>query len=341
MNVRKYDQFIYLMILFLLLAGCTEGTGEERVQSDFKTVTVTINDSVNINYGPVILAEKLGYFAEFGIELEKVQFAHVADAIPLLGSGHLDVYAGSITAGFLNILGEDSNTKVVADRGLVTPDKCTFLGLMIRKDLVESGRVKEPADLAGLEINAVRSSPTGYLLSELIAGSGISVDDISFINLPAETYIDAFANQTLDGIITPEIKLSRTLNAGDAVLFAAMEDVVGNYQSSALAFGKSLISDNPEIGVRFMAAYLKGLQEYNKGKTEQNLRLLNEYLNEDPELLEQACWVYINPEGTINFQNVVPFMTWAVETGHLDNIITEEQFWDPSFITKANELLGD
>ncbi len=365
MKFRKFNLIFILMLLFPILAGCSQGADEpqtqvsqeilaeeqkhtpfepateEQLQKAYETVTVTINDSVNINYGPIILAEKLGYFAEYGIELEKVQFSHVADGIPLLGSGHLDVYAGSITAGFLNILGQDPNIKVVADRGLITPDRCTFLALLMRKDLVESGKVDGPEDLAGLEINAVKSSPTGYLLSEFIKGSGVTIDDISFNNLPATTYIDAFANKTLDGIITPEIKISRTLSAGDAVIFAAMEDVVGNYQSSALAFGKNLITDTPDIGVRFMAAYLKGLEEYNKGKTEENLRLLNEYLNEDPELLKQACWVYINPEGTIDFQNVVPFMTWAVENGHLDNLITEEQFWDSSFIERANELLGD
>lgn len=335
MHKRVYVLFI-LIILTGILAAC-----QSDAPDSYEMTSVTINDSVNINYGPIILAEKLGYFDDYGIELEKVQFAHVADGIPLLGSGHLDVYAGSITAGFLNILGEDPSIKVVADRGLVTPDSCTFLALLIRKDLVESGQVKGPEDLAGLEINAVASSPTGYLLSEFLEGSSVSIDDISLKNLPAPTYIDAFANKTLDGIITPEIKISRTMRAGDAVIFAAMEDVVGYYQSSALAFGKNLIHDNPDIGVRFMAAYLKGLEEYNKGKTEENLTMLNEYLNEDPDLLEQACWVYINPEGTINFENVIPFMTWAVENGHLDNLITEEQFWDPSFIERANELLGN
>jgi NitT/TauT family transport system substrate-binding protein len=337
--MRKHYKFVILIVVFLLTVSCSQQNLAVAEEVEYEPVTVTINDSVNINYGPIILAEKLGYFAEYGIELEKVQFSHVADGIPLLGSGHLDVYAGSITAGFLNVLGQDPNIKVVADRGLVTPDKCTFLGLMIRKDLVESGRVESPEDLAGLEINAVVSSPTGYLLSELIKGTGITIDDISFNNLPESTYIDAFANKTLDGIITPEIKLSRTLNAGNAVLFAAMEDVVGNYQSSALAFGKNLIKDHPDVGVRFMAAYLMGLREYDKGKTEDNLRLLNEYLQEDPELLKQACWVFINPEGTIDFENVAPFMTWAVENGHLDGPITEEQFWDPSFIEKANDLL--
>jgi ABC-type nitrate/sulfonate/bicarbonate transport system substrate-binding protein len=127
--------------------------------------------------------------------------------------------------------------------------------------------------------------------------------------------------------------------AGDAAILAPMEEVVGNYQSSALAFGKSLIKDNPDLGVRFMAAYLQGLEKYHQGKTEENLRILHKATELEIELLEEACWVYIHPQGEIDFQNILPFMTWAVEQGHLDAPITEDQFWDPSFLQEAKELL--
>jgi NitT/TauT family transport system substrate-binding protein len=337
--MRQWKNLCLIAVLALMLIGCsTLGQPESQV-SKYEPVTVKINNTININYAPVVLAEKLGYFEEFGIELERVQFSHVSDAIPLLGSGHLDAYAGSINAGFLNILGQDPNIKVVADRGLIRPDDCTFLGLMIRKDLVESGQVQGPDDLAGLSINAVVSNPTGYLLSEYLKGTSLTLDDITFENLPSSTYIDAFANKTLDGIITPEIKLTRTLMAGNAVILAPMEEIVGYYQSSALAFGKSLIKDNPDLGVRFMAAYIKGLEKYQEGKTEENLGILHEVTKLDIELLEEACWVYIHPEGEIDFQNIVPFMTWAVEQGHLNGPITEEEYWDPSFLQEARALL--
>ena len=336
----RYRVFVCLVLLIILVSACSQAGSQEEAPSEYQKVTVTINDTININYAPIIFAEKMGYFAEYGIELEKVKFTHVADAIPLLGSGHLDVYAGSVTSGFLFVLGEEPNIKVVADRGLVTPGQCTFLAFLIRKDLVESGQVQGPADLAGLEINATASNPTGYLLSEYLKGSGVSMNDIILTNLPEATYVDAFANKTLDGIITPEIKVTRTLKGGDSVILAAMEDVVGNYQSSVLTFGKGLIKDNPEVGVRFMAAYLKGLEIYHQGKTEENLQILHEALGEEIELLQEACWVYIHPQGLIDFANIVPFMNWSVENGYLDAPITEEQYWDPSFLRAAQELLG-
>lgn len=337
--MRKRICLCLMSVFVLVLIGCSTQKQPDTAEQDFETVTVKINNTININYAPVVFAEKLGYFEEFGIELERVQFSHVSDAIPLLGSGHLDAYAGSVNAGFLNILGQDPNIKVVADRGLIRQDDCTFIGLMVRKDLVESGQVQGPEDLAGLSINAVVSNPTGYLLSEYLKGTSLTVDDIKFENLPNSTYIDAFANKTLDGIITPEIKLTRTMMAGDAAILAPMEEVVGNYQSSALAFGKSLINDNPDVGVRFMAAYLKGLAKYHEGKTEENLKILHEATELDIELLEEACWVYIHPEGEIDFQNIVPFMTWAVEQGYLDAPITEEQYWAPTFLEEAKVLL--
>lgn len=338
MKLKKLS--LVLVLTTLLLVSCGQVNEQGKPSSAYETVTVKINDTININYAPILFAEKLGYFAEYGIELEKVKFTHVADAIPLLGTGHLDVYAGSVTAGFLHVLGQEPGIKVVADRGLVAPGQCTFLAFLIRKDLVESGQVQGPADLEGLEINATASNPTGYLLSEYLEGSGVSIDDVILTNLPEATYIDAFANKTLDGIITPEIKVTRTLQAGDSVILATMEDVVGSYQSSVLTFGKSLIEDNPDLGVRFMAAYLKGLEVFNQGKTEENLQVLHEALGEDVDLLRDACWVYIHPQGMIDFQNVVPFMNWSVENGYLDAPITEEQYWDPSFLEAALALIS-
>jgi len=39
-------------------------------------------------------------------------------------------------------------------------------------------------------------------------------------------------------------------------------------------------------------------------------------------------------------QSVLDFRSWAVEKGYLDSPVTEEQFWDPSFVEYVNGVLG-
>ncbi len=112
------------------------------------------------------------------------------------------------------------------------------------------------------------------------------------------------------------------------------------YQLSVMVFGKNLLVDNREAGARFLAAYLKGVQQYNEGKTDRNLQIIAEATGESIEMLKAACWVPIREDGSIDFSGVDAFQQWSIEQKQLDKPVTEEQFWDPSFLAAAMKLLN-
>ena len=89
-----------------------------------------------------------------------------------------------------------------------------------------------------------------------------------------------------------------------------------------------------------MVAYLKGVQQYNQGKTERNLEILANHTELDREFLMKACWPAFRDDGKISVQSVLDFQSWAMDKGLLDNPVEETQFWDPSFVEYANEVLG-
>jgi NitT/TauT family transport system substrate-binding protein len=89
-----------------------------------------------------------------------------------------------------------------------------------------------------------------------------------------------------------------------------------------------------------MVAYLKAVRQYNQGKTERNLEIMEEFTKLDQELLKMSCWMPMRSDGYINVESVLDFQAWAVEKGYLDRPVTEEQFWDPSFVEYANQVLG-
>ena len=89
-----------------------------------------------------------------------------------------------------------------------------------------------------------------------------------------------------------------------------------------------------------MTAYLKAVRQYNQGKTKRNLEILVEHTGLDQTLLEEACWSLVRNDGTINVESVLDFQDWALEKGYIDNPVTEDQFWDPSFVEYANQVLG-
>jgi NitT/TauT family transport system substrate-binding protein len=332
----KVRTFLITFLCVFLLISCAPKEPEAPANT---LDTVTINNSTQINYAPIFFAESEGYFKQYGIQLEVITFNRVTESIPLLATGQLDVYAGSNATGLINILGQEPYVKVVANRGEIVQGECTFQAILVRRDLYDSGMVTGPKDFTDLKIASTKTGARGYELYAFLDQAGLTFDDIVLNDIPSSAYIDAFRNKTLDVIVIPELVLTRLLLDGNAVLISKAEEVISPYQISILAFGKKLIHDNPELGARFMAAYLKGVAKYNQGKTEDNLNILAEKTGEDIELLRQACWIPIRTDGVIDFAAVDPFQVWSVEQGLLDATVTEDQFWDPSFLEKAFILM--
>ena len=58
-------------------------------------------------------------------------------------------------------------------------------------------------------------------------------------------------------LVRAEPVLTTLMDGGNAVFLAKAEDVLGVYQSGLMVFGKKLTVDDPDLGARFLAGYLK------------------------------------------------------------------------------------
>lgn len=327
---------LHLLILLptILLGACQPATTTE-LQND----TVTMAISHNLGDGPFFIAEAEGYFTEFGIQINYVNINETTEAVALLVSGDIDVYASSLNTGIINILSQDPSVKVVADRGHSKTGDCSYLGLVVRKDLFESGSITRAADFKGLSISATNAGSTGFLLSTYLAQGGLIFDDVEIDKLPKAAYLDAFGNKSIDAIFTVEPYLTALHKDGNSVLLVGAEDIVDVFQFGVVAFGKKLSGD-PDLGTRFLAAYLKGVRQYNEGKTDRNIDILVENSGESLEVVKESCWASINLDGSVDFAGVDPFQRWSIENGYLEKGVTQDQFYDPSFLESAWKLLN-
>jgi NitT/TauT family transport system substrate-binding protein len=333
----KKTSLLFAFFLFIsLLSGCAP---KPVVYSDLITVKVTMSEQ--ISYAPIRIAVAEGYFAEYGIQVEYIQFQGSSQALALLVSGDADVYAGTLNAGFLNTVALSNGTiKAVADRGHLEPGGCTYQAILIRKDLFESGAVTGPADLRGQIFSTTTAGPSAYLLSTYLSQGGLTFDDIEIKDLDTASEIDGYATGAISGSMAPEPNLSMILESGNAVILAPAQDVLGTFQSGLLAFGQNLLIDNPEVGARFLAGYLKGLEQYNQGKTERNLQIISEAIGMTTDELNKICWVAMSNDGMLDYSSVDAFQQWSIAQEQLDAPVTEEQFWDPSFLAAAQALVN-
>jgi NitT/TauT family transport system substrate-binding protein len=350
-----------LFLTVLVLSACTPppiatpgvaitatGAAPEPTQMETKTAVPIVYEPVTVKFAmtahtsnaPLYFAEKEGYFEEFGIQIERVEVSKSSANLALFLSGDVDVYAGSLNSGLLNALASDPNLKVVAERGHFSPGTCTYQAIVLRKDLYESGEVTSPEDLKGLVIASTSAGPDAFILSTYLATVGLTLADVELNDIPNAGYIDAFKNKSLAAIVTPELNLSKLMNAGDAVILVAAQDVLGLYQVGVVAFNKNITVDHPDIGARFLAAYLKGVQQYNEGKTDHNLDVIAELSGEDIDLLRNSCLIPIDNGAVIDFEAVQSFQQWSFDNKFVDRILTEEEFWNKRFLDDAEKLLN-
>jgi NitT/TauT family transport system substrate-binding protein len=135
-----------------------------------------------------------------------------------------------------------------------------------------------------MKIGASETATRGFHLHYFLAEGGLTFDDVEIVGLPMPAYFDAIESRAIDMVVVPELVLSRMLALGNVVILSKAEDEIGPYQISVLAFGQRLLQDDLDLGIRFPAAYLKGVKMYIEGKTEENLALLAEKTGEDVEL---------------------------------------------------------
>lgn len=325
------------LLIALLFAACAP-PGVEQRQPEPVTLKVVVEPY--LSFAPFFIAEEEGYFAEQGLQIEFVRMDRVDKAVPALAQGELDVAGGRIAPSHLNAIARGAHIKVVADKGYISSKGCTYTTMMVRRALIEDGELESPAQLRGRRIATDPGTFSSYYLDTLLNAAGLTLDDVEILDIPVPTRGEALAKGSVDGVSVAEPWVTRIAQAGQGVIWMPAQQVIPNFQWAFVLFCPTLLEEKPEVGRRFMVAYLKAVRQYNQGKTERNLEILAEHTGLDRELLMQACWPPIHDDGQINVESILDFQAWAVGKGYLDGVVTEEQLWDPSFVEYANQVLN-
>src|SRR5688572_11626134 len=133
----------------------------------------------SISDAGVFIALENGYFEQEGLAVDLQNVGGGAQTmIPLLGTGQLDVASGGIAPGLFNAAAREVPLRLVADKGSTPGPDWDFVALMVRKDLIESGRVRDYADLRGLTVAGIgRGAIAEVEVADALAKGGLTFDD--------------------------------------------------------------------------------------------------------------------------------------------------------------------
>ncbi len=293
-----------------------------------------------ITYAPYYIAIEEGFFAEQGIEVEVVNMTVTEEVMPALSSGQVDVASGLVSSGMFNAIARGAEVEIVADKGYIDPVGCVNFSIIGRSGLVEAGELETADQLAGKTVGVVPATWLEYFLQRVLETGGIGLDDIDAVNIGSPSMVEGLASEQLDAVVNSEPWLTIFKSKGHSEVLASAQELTPNESVAVQIYGPNLLNDNRELGVRFMAAYLKAVEQYAEGATERNLDIAEGFTELDRGLLENMCWPAINPSGDVLVDGVLSFQEFAVDRGYLDEIVPAEEFYDSSFLEEARSLMA-
>jgi NitT/TauT family transport system substrate-binding protein len=334
---QPFKSIIFLsLFLYIFAQGgvCLSGQSSPPKEHPLKVFVLPY-----LSFGPLMIAEEEGFFLEQGLKVEFVRMSRSAQAIPALAQGKLDVLAGTTSFSLFNAMARGARIKIVADKGYIAPGGCVEMAIMARRHWVKNAESPSAELLRGRPMALNPVSVPGFLVEKFLGTLGLTLDDVRVVDLPEAAKIEAFASGNIDFASANEPWITRFRQAGHAALWVSLSEVAPDFQMAFVSYGPNLLDRNPEVGLRFMIAYRKAVLRYNEGKTDRNLHILAKLTGMEADLLRQACWSLFRSDGHITKESLIEFQQWGKKKGFLDTMVPEAEFWDPTFVDKANKTL--
>jgi NitT/TauT family transport system substrate-binding protein len=317
----------------------------QPVAAQTKVTIGLSNTSADIGF---FIADKRGYFRAEGLEASMEPFASAAKMIAPLGTGQLDVGGGTVAAGLYNAAERGINIRIVADRASIS-DSYEYSTLLIRKDLVDSGRYKDLRDLKGMTLAAAaQGAGSESSLNEALKKGGLKFSDVNVIYMGFPEQIAAYRNKAIDGGITNEPTVSRAIKGGYAVR-ASPHAIYPGQQTAVLLYSENFARQRA-LSQKFMNAYIRALRDYNDalkdGKlagpgAEEIITIFTSSTSlKDADLVRNMVPFAVNPNGHINLETLKNDHAFFKQRGLVGTKISVEQLVDNSFADEAVRVLG-
>jgi NitT/TauT family transport system substrate-binding protein len=314
-----------------------------------ETVTVGITNA--ITDVPFFIGTELGYFRQVGLDVALTPFDSAAKMVPSLGAGQLDVAAGAASASLYNAVARGIEIKIVADKGS-TPRGLGYAGVLVRTDLIKSGKVKTARDLKGLKVaEGATGAATNSSLDILLRKNGLTYNDVQHVYLGFPEQVVAFQNGSIDASYAAEPSIAQAVRAGFAVRMIGADEIEPNEEFAVLLYGGPFIHQRREVGVRFMAAYLRAVRFYLGALRDGHLRgananavidiLIKNTPIKDRSLYLDAVMHGVDPNGRINLESLRIDLAFYKRAGFIEVPTVEvDPVCDGSLAAEAVRQIG-
>jgi len=332
-----------VLVKLIGLALVVAAFGVSGAALEKSKITIAVGGKASLYYLPLSLAERLGYFKDEGLDVDIVDFAGGAKALQAMMGGSADVVAGGYDHV---IIMQARGQKLQAFVGMVATPSIAFGVAKAR-----SASYRSPKDLKGWKIGVTApGSSTNIFLNHLLAGSGLSPDDVSIIGVGnGPTAVAAMRSGQIDALANVEPAITILERSGDMrVVVEAMSEkgsraVFGDLLPAGSLYTKQdFIKQYPNTAQALTNATVRALKWLQKASAEDVAKVIPpEYLLGDKAVyfaaFERSREGYskdgtISPAGAAALYKILRTFDPAVKDGPQVDLA---QTYDNRFVERA------
>ena len=298
--------------------------------------TVRMGDLPTLSSAGLYIAIDKGFFQAKNITVDVEPFASGAKMIAPLATGQLDVATGSPSAGLYNAIASGMDFKIVADKGQVRPGY-NFVPLIVRKDHVDSGKVKTFKDLKGLKIaSGAKGINFDYLLAKMLEHGGLTYDAVEVVYMPYPDGIKALASKAVDAALAPEPWGARAEEQKIGTRLFVTEQVpsIATFQIAVVMYAGKFIKERPKVARDFLHAYVEGVKVYNQRgpKDAEVIAIIAKHTQLTPEAVRASSPAYLDANARPRVPDLMAFQDWFHTMGWVKEKVPVERVIDLSFL---------
>jgi NitT/TauT family transport system substrate-binding protein len=224
--------------------------------------------------------------------------------------------------------------------------------LLVRTDLVKSGKFKTVRDLKGMTVAGNEpGAGSSAALWVLLQKYGLDWGDISRQNLAFPNHVAALENGKVDAAYTAEPYATIAEKSGAATVIQRDDQWYPNQQLSVVLYSGDFMTKRADLAHRFMRGYLRGARYYfnalkdgkfNGPNGSDVVGILNDVIKPtDKNLYREVTAIYVGPDAKLELESVARDLDYFRK----QNIITSPTIAvadvvNESFLNQALKELG-
>src|SRR5262245_56573643 len=310
-------------------------------------VTVKLSYVQLVGEAGIFVGMDRGYFTEEGIEVALEKILTPVERTAALSSGEMHFGSAGLDASLFNAAQRDIPIKVVDGEAVTRPDERS-VAVTVRKDLIDSGRYRDVADLKGMTIARNSVPSTGqFHVERALAKVGLTLNDVEFTVVPFPDMLPALANRAVDAGFQVEPLLTVSELQGISQRAVLLADIYPGSVSAVLTISPVFAREQPEAARRFFTAYLRGQRDYwraiwmNEGSKDDLVEIVVKYTTlKDRALVNRMALHGVQPNGGLDERFFDEVQDYFVRAGALSQKVDVSQVVDRSYLDYALQRLG-